>query len=127
MKKWFAAGIAIVALTLAGKTHWAQREKGQDVKVIRVPNEGIQPQVAVDSRGILHLIYFKGDPSHGDIFYVRSKDWGNTFSYPIRVNSDPGTAVASGTIRGGHIVSGHFGSNRPNPPRAWICLMRKRR
>lgn len=24
------------------------------------------------------------------------------------------------------LVSGHFGSNRPNPPRAWICLMKKR-
>jgi SAM-dependent methyltransferase len=25
------------------------------------------------------------------------------------------------------LVSGHFGSNRPNPPRAWVCLVRKRR
>src|ERR1035437_2940838 len=25
------------------------------------------------------------------------------------------------------LVSGHFGSNRPDPPGAWICLMRKRR
>ena len=25
------------------------------------------------------------------------------------------------------LASGHFGSNRPNPPRAWVCLMRKRR
>ena len=25
------------------------------------------------------------------------------------------------------LVTGHFGSNRPNPPRAWVCLMRKRR
>ena len=24
------------------------------------------------------------------------------------------------------VVSGYFGSNRPKPPRAWICLMRKR-
>jgi SAM-dependent methyltransferase len=24
------------------------------------------------------------------------------------------------------LVSGHFGSNRPTPPRAWVCLMRKR-
>jgi SAM-dependent methyltransferase len=24
------------------------------------------------------------------------------------------------------LVSGHFGSNRPDPPRAWVCLMRKR-
>ena len=25
------------------------------------------------------------------------------------------------------LVSGYFGSNSPNPPRAWVCLMRKRR
>ncbi len=25
------------------------------------------------------------------------------------------------------LISGHFGSNRPDPPRAWVCLMRKRR
>jgi len=25
------------------------------------------------------------------------------------------------------LVSGNFGWNRPNPPRAWVCLMRKRR
>jgi len=25
------------------------------------------------------------------------------------------------------LVSSHFGSNSPKPPRAWICLMRKRR
>jgi SAM-dependent methyltransferase len=25
------------------------------------------------------------------------------------------------------LVSGSFGSNSPNPPRAWVCLMRKRR
>jgi SAM-dependent methyltransferase len=24
------------------------------------------------------------------------------------------------------LVSGHFGSNRPDPPRAWVCLMWKR-
>jgi SAM-dependent methyltransferase len=25
------------------------------------------------------------------------------------------------------LVSGYFGSNRPDPPKAWVCLMRKRR
>jgi SAM-dependent methyltransferase len=25
------------------------------------------------------------------------------------------------------LVSGHFGSNSPNPPRCWVCLMRRRR
>ncbi len=25
------------------------------------------------------------------------------------------------------LASGYFGSNRPTPPKAWVCLMRKRR
>jgi SAM-dependent methyltransferase len=25
------------------------------------------------------------------------------------------------------LISGYFGSNHPSPPRAWVCLMRKRR
>jgi len=54
----------------------------------------------VDTTAIVHMVYFKGEPGHGDVFYVRSKDWGMTFSSPMRVNSEPGTAVATGTIRG---------------------------
>ena len=56
-----------------------------------------------------HLIYFKGDPVQGDVYYVRSKDWGVTFSAPIRVNSEQGTAVAAGTIRGACIALGENG------------------
>jgi len=61
----------------------------------RVPGGGIQPRVAIDDRGSVHLIYFRGEPSHGDILYVRSTDGAGTFSDPIRVNlpnSEPGHA-----------------------------------
>jgi len=109
MRKWFVGGLAIFALALTGKPDWAQVEKDQNIGVIRVPDGGIQPQVAIDFKGILHVIYFKGDPGHGDIFYVHSKDWGNSYSSPIRVNSEAGTAVASGTIRGGRIAVGNDG------------------
>ena len=62
------------------------------VELKRVPEGGIQPQTAVGEDGTVHLVYFKGDPSEGDLFYARSKD-GVTFSDPIRVNSLSGTAV----------------------------------
>jgi hypothetical protein len=81
-----------------------------NVKLIRVPNGGIQPQVVVDhARVVVDMIYFQGDPAHGNIFYVRSKNWGATFSSPIRVNSQPGSAVAVGTIRGAHLAVGANG------------------
>ena len=76
------------------------------VELKRVPEGGIQPQVAVDQRGTVHLVYFKGDdPAQGDLFYTHSKD-GQNFSPAIRVNSVPGTAVATGNIRGGRIALG---------------------
>jgi hypothetical protein len=83
-------------------------ETGQTGKVTlrRVPDGGIQPQVAVGSAGVVHLIYFNGDPAHGDLCYVRSRDGGVTFSAPLRVNSTPGSAVATGNIRGAHLAIG---------------------
>ena len=75
----------------------------------RVPDGGIQPEAAIDSRGVLHLLYFAGEPAGGDLFYVRSNDLGATFSTPIRVNSQPGSAIATGTIRGGQLALGRNG------------------
>jgi hypothetical protein len=59
--------------------------------------------------GTVHLVYFKGDPSEGDLFYIRSKH-GAKFSNPIRVNSIAGTAVAIGNIRGARIAVGRRGN-----------------
>jgi hypothetical protein len=78
------------------------------VELKRVPDDGIQPQTAVDQDGTVHLVYFKGDPAEGDLFYARSKD-GASFSNPIRVNSVSGTAVALGNIRGARIAVGRRG------------------
>ncbi len=76
------------------------------VSTLRVPDEGIQPQMATDSKGNIHLVYFKGNSAHGDLFYVRSDDSGKTFSKPIRVNSEDGSAIALGTIRGAQLAIG---------------------
>src|SRR5437762_948331 len=75
----------------------------------RVPDGGIQPQAAVDDRGTVHLIYFRGDPAHGDVFYVRSSDGGTTFSSPIQVNHQPASAIATGSVRGAQIAVGRNG------------------
>jgi len=74
-----------------------------------VPDGGIQPQALVDGRGVLHLLYFSGEPRAGDLFYVRSTDFGATFSTPVKVNSQSGSAIATGTIRGGHFAIGRGG------------------
>ena len=71
-----------------------------------VPDGGIQPQVAVDERGTLHLVYFHGDAAHGDVFYTRSENDGRSFSTPIRVNTLSGSAIAVGSVRGPHLALG---------------------
>ena len=83
----------------------AAAEETEPVRVIPVPDNGIQPQVAVAGAG-LQLAYFAGDPKHGDVFYVRSDDFGRTFSSRLRVNSQEGSAIAIGSIRGAQIALG---------------------
>lgn len=80
-----------------------------EVRLEKTPNKGIQPQVAVDAKGNVHLLYYTGDPRGGDLYYVR-RDAGQTkFTQPLRVNSGAASAVAVGTIRGGQIALGKDG------------------
>lgn len=79
------------------------------VTLLRVPNGGIQPQVAVDGKGVVHAVYFSGEAMHGDLFYVRSENAGAAFSQPLRVNGRPGDAIATGNIRGAHMAIGKNG------------------
>ena len=79
------------------------------ISLIRVPNGGIQPQAILDTAGTLHLLYYAGDGAKGDLFYVKSLDSGATWSAPLRVNSEAGAAIATGTIRGGQMAIGKGG------------------
>jgi hypothetical protein len=98
-------GLAVAALP-AGRT--ADDETPRQVVLLRVPNRGIQPQAAVDAEGVVHLLYFKGEPQAGDLFCTRSKD-GVHFNDPLRVNSHPASAIAVGNIRGAHLALGKNG------------------
>lgn len=84
-------------------------EQAGNVTLLRSPEKGIQPQAVVDAKGVLHLIYFRGEPGSGDIFYARSEDGGAHFTSPLRVNSQPGSAIATGNIRGAHLAVGKGG------------------
>ena len=89
---------------------WSTEKEAADrIRVHRVPGGGLQPQVAVDEQGILHLIYFSGDARQGNVFYVKSTDDARTFSQPLQVNSQPGSAIATGTIRGAQLALGKAG------------------
>ena len=99
--------VAVITATVS-PVHASARD-AETVRAIRVPNGGIQPQAAVDADGSIHLLYFKGEAMHGDVYYVRSKDGGESFSPPLRVNSQEGSVIATGTVRGAHMALGKGG------------------
>ncbi|MCZ6836369.1 MAG: sialidase family protein [Planctomycetota bacterium] len=89
----FRIGFLVIFL-LAGASI-ASASEAPNIRLLRVPNGGIQPQVLVGSEGKVHMVYFAGHPMQGDIYYVASADGGETFSEPLRVNSQEGSASIS--------------------------------
>jgi len=100
MHRWLAATLLCVAYT--GIAH-------ADVSLLKTPNRGIQPQTVVDAAGNLHLLYFEGTPGNGNLMYLRRDTGKKDFTTPLRVNSQDGSAIATGTIRGGHLALGKNG------------------
>jgi hypothetical protein len=96
---------AIFGLVLLG----AEQSDASDVVVRRVPNGGIKASAAVDEKGKLHLVYFSGEPSGGDAWYVTSQDGGTTYSEPLRVNSQPSAVLGASSARGPHLALGNGG------------------
>lgn len=79
------------------------------VELVRVPDGGVQPEIVVDDAGVVHMVYLAGEAAAANVFYVHSADAGRTFSRPVRVNSQEGSAIAIGTIRGAQIAAGRDG------------------
>jgi hypothetical protein len=108
LKSSFAVGLLTLLLIICSQVESLSSDN-KLVNLIRTPNGGIQPQGIMDDQGNLHLIYFSGDPVAGDIFYVRRDSGKNNFSLPLQINSQPGSAIAIGTIRGAQLSIGKGG------------------
>jgi hypothetical protein len=131
-----AAGLFILASVIAASIGVPARRADRPaprVTIVQTPNAGIQPQAVIDSTGSIHLVYFTGDPSGGDLYYLKliARDGSvKPTADAIRVNSIPGSALATGTVRGAQIAVGrnrivHIawhgskpleGSGSPHPP-----------
>lgn len=102
----FASSLAAPAKTTKSKKESSKSNGKTEVKFVRVPDGGLQPQAAVDTAGTLHLIYLGDDPAAANIYYVRKGPGEEKFSKPLRVNSQVGSAIAVGSIRGAHLAIG---------------------
>jgi hypothetical protein len=82
---------------------------GEPVVAERVPDGGIQPQAVIDGSGTTHVVWFSGPAQGGNLFYARRSADGAGFGAALRVNSQDGSAIAMGTIRGAQMAIGKGG------------------
>ncbi|MSR58956.1 MAG: hypothetical protein EXS05_15150 [Planctomycetaceae bacterium] len=101
--------VLILCALLSGLAVASAQGADPAVRFTRVPSEGLQPQVAVDAEGVAHLLYFRGEAGDGDVFYVRRDATGDRWTEPLQVNSQAGSAIAVGSIRGAQLALGKGG------------------
>lgn len=100
-----------VAAATTGAAGWSAHTLLGDaaVEVMRIPEGGRMPRAVVDAGGVVHLVYFEGVMSGGDLLYVQRAPDAPDWSAPIRVNSRPRSAIGVGPIDGGQVAEGRDG------------------
>ncbi len=79
------------------------------VEFHRLPEGGMQPRLAVAADRSIHMVWLGGDPKASDVFYRHHSADTSPSGAPVRINSQPGSAIAIGTIRGPQIAVGRDG------------------
>ena len=76
----------------------------EPVTLMRIPDDGRMPQASIDRDGTIHLMYYRGAMTGGDLFYVNRSRNTSEWSTPTRVNSTPRSAIGMGPMDGGDMV-----------------------
>ena len=103
-----ASHASALLLALSAALTLVIAQAGAAVSIERLPESGLQPQAVAAPDGTIHLIYLAGDAKASDILYRRRTTDGG-WSDPLKVNSQAGSAVAIGTIRGPQLAPGRNG------------------
>ncbi len=91
--------VPVLGLSIAAGFHFrvaASTPTIPQITLLRTPHGGIQPQTELDRDGVLHMIYFKGDASAGDIEYVERQP-GARGDRKLR-SGETGEPTASGLV-----------------------------
>ena len=102
-------GVGLVGLALAVGLGAACGGSAPGVDVLRAPAGASLPQAAVDGDGRLHLIYYTGSMSSGDLWHVTRARGAADWSAPQRVNSEPHSVTGLGPVDGGQLAIGPAG------------------
>ncbi len=99
-------GLPICAASdVPSATRPTSRPPGPGVHVIRLGEKDLVPDVAVDAKGVLHLVY----GNDHNAWYRRSTDNGRTLSEPVRINSEGSVETEMGE-RGPKLALGAGGT-----------------
>ena len=79
------------------------------VEVLRAPEGASLPQAAVDGDGRLHLVYYTGSMTRGDLWHVTRAPGAADWSSRQRVNSEPYSVTGLGPVDGGQLAFGPDG------------------
>lgn len=98
----------LVMICLSSFMEFAQATEKRETILWKLPAGAIQPQAAVDSKGVVHLIYFRNGASEGtgNLYYSRLSGKEIHASSPLKINSVPDTAGSVGTVRTAQIAIG---------------------
>ena len=101
--KWclvIIGGFVLVIAFLSGGRYLGKAS----VEVVRIPDGARMPRAVIDESGTMHVIYFEGVMSGGDLFYVSRGRGHDTWSAPMLVNREPRSVVGMGPIDGGQLA-----------------------
>ena len=96
--------VAAAAAVLAAGWLAADFPGRPGVEVARIPEGGRMPRAVIDPAGTVHVIYFEGVMSGGDLLHVSRAEAGGGWTDPVRVNSAGRSAIGMGPMDGGHVA-----------------------
>ncbi|MEE2637230.1 MAG: sialidase family protein [Acidobacteriota bacterium] len=105
----FSKSTGFACVTLAAMLAIGCAGPPPEVRVLRAPEGASLPQAVLDDSGTLHLIYYTGSMSNGDLWHVTRSAAADAWSEPKRVNSDPNSVAGLGPMDGGQLAIGPDG------------------
>ena len=101
--------LAIAAVAAAAAWSASALWGGVAVEVLRIPEGGRMPRAVIDAAGVVHVVYFEGVMSGGELLHVARAAGAPDWTRPLQVNSVLRSAVGMGPMDGGQVALGPRG------------------
>jgi len=103
----------VTTLLSVAALSFASTQAAPDVTTVKLPYGGIRPQVAIDQKGVVHIVQ-ADSKVRGDLVYVKHEPGQNRFSKPVNVLREAKAMAASFNMTVGKDGRVHV-FTRPNP------------